>query len=188
MLTEVAKVEGAFDLVSGRLGKEHLAAVPRSHHPGGAVDVHADVVVVGDDRLAAVDSHPHPDPDLGQGVLRGDRGLNGVGRSLERGEERVATGVDHDAAVLRDRRTHDAVVLREERGVVVSELVQQPRRALDVGEEKRDFSRRERSRLVRRVQSPPPRRRRAAGLRRTARDGERQADRTAPRRGHAAAT
>ena len=115
MLTEVAKVEGAFDLVSGRLREEHLAAVPRSHHPCGAVDVHPDVVVVGDDRLAAVDSHPHPDTDLGQGVLRGDRGRDGVGRSLEDDEERVAAGVDHDATVLGDRRTHDAVVLCEER-------------------------------------------------------------------------
>jgi len=188
VFTEVAKVEGAFHLVSGRLREEHLAAVPRSHHPCGAVDVHADVVAVGDDRLAAVDSHPHPDTDLGKGVLRGDRGLNGIGRSLEGGEERVATGIDNDATVLGDCRTHDAVVLCEERGVVVSELVQQPRGALDVGEEKGDFSRRERSRLVRRVQSPPPRRRRAAGLRRTSRDEQRQGDRTASRRGLAAAT
>ena len=74
MLAEVAKLERAFEHVDRRLRQEHLAAVPRSHHPCGAVDVHPHVLVVGDARLAAVDAHPHTDTDFVQGILRLDRG------------------------------------------------------------------------------------------------------------------
>jgi hypothetical protein len=67
------------------------------------MDVHPDVPGVGDDRLAAVDAHPHADTDFGQGFLRRDRGRNGLGRSPEDREERVAADVDHEAIVRGDR-------------------------------------------------------------------------------------
>ena len=115
----------------------------RSHHPCGAVDVHPHVLVVGDARLAAVDAHPHTDTDFVQAILRLDRGRDGVRRSLEDDEERVAAGVEHDAIVSGDCGAHHAVVLGKETGVVVAELVQQSRGALDVGEEEGDCSGRE---------------------------------------------
>ena len=109
MLAEVAKLERAFEHVDRRLRQEHLAAVPRSHHPCGAVDVHPHVLVVGDARLAAVDAHPHTDTDFVQAILRLDRGRDGVGRSLEDDEERVAAGVEHDA--IGDRRSAERITL-----------------------------------------------------------------------------
>ena len=74
-------------------------------------------------------------------------------------EERVAAGVEHDSTAGGDCRAHHAVVLGEEPGVVVAELVQQSRGPFDVGEEEGERSGRERSWLVRRAQSRPPRRR-----------------------------
>lgn len=89
---------------------------------------------------------------------------------------------------MRARMRRRSRLLGQDVRVLVAELMEQPRRALDVGKEDGDSSRRQSSRLVRRVQSLPPRRRRAAGLRRTARDEQRPTARTAPRRGPAAAT
>jgi hypothetical protein len=72
--------------------------------------VHADVVVVADLRLAGVHAHPHAHLDrLGPGVrderpLGGHRGRDCIGGAREGDEERVALGVDLDAAMLLERR------------------------------------------------------------------------------------
>ena len=63
-----------------RRREQDLAAVTRRPDPRGAVDVDAGVALVGHERLADVDSHPHPDvvvarPGLlDQAPLRLDRG------------------------------------------------------------------------------------------------------------------
>src|SRR5207302_9106097 len=53
-------------------------------------------------------------------------------------EERVAGGVDLDSAMTRPHLAQDPLMFREHLGVAVTELLQQTRRALDVGEEERD--------------------------------------------------
>ena len=55
-------------------------------------------------------------------------------------EERVALRVDLDPAVLVDRLADDAMVLGQDVRVIVAELMEQLRRALDVGEEEGDGS------------------------------------------------
>ena len=61
------------------------------------------------------------------------------GRRREGEEEGVALRVDLDAAVASARLADDAAVLGERLRVGLgAELVQQPRRALDVGEEEGD--------------------------------------------------
>ena len=188
MLAEIAELEGVGEEIPGRLREKHLAAVPGRHHPGGAVDVHPDVVVVREDRLAAVDAHADSNSGVGESLLRGERGRHGVRRLLEGHEERVAAGIDHDAAVRVDGFADHAVVLGEDLGVAGAELVQETGGALDVGEEERDFAGREGRRLVSRGQSPPPRRRRVAGLPRTARSGRLRPAHSAPRTDPAAAS
>src|SRR5262245_9520888 len=71
-------------------------------------------------------------------------GRNSARATGEGKEERVTLGVDLDAA-LRDRGIADrSAVLREGIGVRIgAQLVEQLRRTLDVGEEKRDRARRE---------------------------------------------
>ena len=95
-------------------------------------------------RRTGVQAHAHrdrPGRELLVRLLRGRRRSLG-GR--ERDEERVALGVDLDAAVSGERIAQHAAVLGERLGVRVRpERVQQPRRALDVGEEEGDGAGRE---------------------------------------------
>ena len=110
------------------------------------VHVDPDVSLLGHPRLAGVEPHPDADRPLGQAAL-GVRGCGGrVRRARERHEERVTLRVDLDAVVGRASGAHDPAVIVECVAVPVAELVQQPRRPLDVREEKGHHSARERAR------------------------------------------
>ncbi len=94
-----------------RLGEDDLPAVSGSGDSRCAVDVDADVALVGDERLTGVDAHAHAEdlafertPCLGR---RGHR----VGRAAECDEEGVALGVDLDAGVARERVSQEPAVL-----------------------------------------------------------------------------
>ena len=114
------------------------------------MDVEADVAGHGAERLAAVDAHP--DADIGaarprvlaERPLRLDRGRHGAADGGEREEQPVPGGIDPLAVVCLGRRADDPVVVGEERGVGVAELLQEPGRALDVGEQERDGAARQR--------------------------------------------
>jgi hypothetical protein len=94
-------------------------------------------------RLAGV--HPHADPTLdavGPGVAREralavDRRLDPVARTGERDEERVALGADLVAVVRDERLTEEPAMVGQQLAVPLAELLEQARRALDVGEEHR---------------------------------------------------
>src|SRR6476469_1500110 len=83
-----------------------------------------------------------PDRRLTFGRRR--EGVPGAGESDEEG---VALGVDLNAAVAGERLAQEAPVLGQCIRVGVAELVQQLRRALDVGEEEGDSAGRERAHL-----------------------------------------
>ena len=84
-------------------------------------------------------AHPHADRPGLERALAVEGGRGGAGRGREGDEERVALRVDLDAAVRREGGAQDAPVLGERLRVALgAERVQQPRRALDVGEEERD--------------------------------------------------
>jgi hypothetical protein len=122
---------------------QHLAAVGGRADPGGPVQVHPDVVVVGDRRRAGVDPHPHPQDDParplgpGQAALGLGRGPQRRGGGRERDEAGVALGAELDPAVGAGRCPQDRPVPREEAGVVVAEGPDQPGRAFDIGEQQR---------------------------------------------------
>ena len=113
--------------------------------PRRAVDVHADVALVGHERLAGVDAHPDPDRPGSERPLRLDRGGDGVGRPRERDEERVALGVHLDPVVSREGLSDHPPVLCEEIGVGGPVLLKKTGRPFDVGEEERDRAGRQRS-------------------------------------------
>ena len=139
MLAELDEAVGTYEL-AGRLRDEHLPAVPHRGDPRGAVDVEPDVPLVGDDRLARVNAHADADRPGRQRRLALLRGGQRITRARERNEERVALRVDLDPVVRGERCTKRAAMLAERVGVAVTELVQQLRRALDVGEEEGDGS------------------------------------------------
>jgi hypothetical protein len=127
-----------------RRGDEHLAAVAGGGDARGAVDAHPDVALAADGRLAGVNAHPHTQlaaagPFMcGQRLLRVDSGADGVLRAAKRREERVALRVDLGAVVGCERVANDPLVVGERGRVVVAQLSEQARRALDVGEEEGD--------------------------------------------------
>ena len=138
VLSQIADPSVALEKPPGRLGEDDLASVGRRSDPGGAVDVHPDVPLVGLDRLSRVEPHADADRSARERLspVLGRRDC--VRRSREGDEERVALGIHLRAVVPREGVPQGAAVLGEEIGVVRPVLLQEPRRALDVGEEKRD--------------------------------------------------
>ena len=109
------------------------------------MDVDADVALVGDDRLAGVDAHPDAERAAFERLASlGGRG-RGVGGSGEGDEESVALRVDLDARVPGERVSQRPAMLGEELDVSRPVLLEQPRRALHVGEEEGDGSARKRA-------------------------------------------
>ena len=108
------------------------------------MDVEADVALVDELGLARVEADPHPQDALRRPPLRADRALEVDGRrdrvaGAGEDEERAVPGPVHLVPVPTARRLpHQLPQARADRPVPVSERVQEPRRALDVGEEERD--------------------------------------------------
>ena len=76
-----------------------------------------------------------------QGALGVDGGRGCVARTGKRVEERIALRVDLRPAVLAERGPDDAPMIGGDGGICgVAKLLQEPCRALDVGEGKRDGS------------------------------------------------
>jgi hypothetical protein len=91
-----------------------------------------------------VDPHPYADPAVCKRLLGFPGGGNCSRRRGERDEERVALRIDLDPVVAGERITNRTAMVAERVGVAVgTQLVQEPRRALDVGEQERDRSGRE---------------------------------------------
>ena len=105
---------------------------------------HADVPFAADRRLACV--HPHAHAQLlalrprvrCQRPLRVDGGADGILHAAGRGEEGVALRVDLRAVVLGQGGADDPLVVGERRPVLVAQLLEHARRALDVGEQEGD--------------------------------------------------
>lgn len=113
------------------------------------MDVDADVIVGRERRRPRMDPHPDPEGKTAEprvsrkSALRVRGRSHGVLRATEGDEERVALGPDLDAAVLLDGGAYQPMMLLERLGVSVAELLQEPRRPLDIGEEEGDRSGRE---------------------------------------------
>ena len=145
VLAEVADRSVCLEKAARRLGDDDLAAVRRGCDPRRAVDVHADVALLGHERLAGVDAHPDPDRPGPERRLRLGRGGDGVGRPRERDEERVALGVHLDPVVSPEGLADHPPMLFEENGVGRPVLLKETGRPFDVGEEERDRARWQRS-------------------------------------------
>src|SRR5919198_2823831 len=133
-----------FDQRPGRLREEDLAAVAGVAYPRTADDAEAVIALVTDSGLARVDSDSDAHggtrgPLLAcDGALCCRGGRDGVLRASEGEEQRVALPVDQLAAGLFERGPEQTVMCRQHRFVALSELADEPRRPLDVGEQERD--------------------------------------------------
>ena len=102
------------------------------------MDVDADVAFRGHGRRTGVDAHPNAHRALRKSDLRGVRGGDRVARVRERDEEGVALGVHLHAITGRHRATERAPMVCEHLDVAFAELMEESRRAFDVGEQQRD--------------------------------------------------
>ncbi len=136
--------EAVFDEAGRRLGDEGLTAVPAVPDAGCPMDVDADIVGATQPALTGVNSDPHHHVLRRLPVLRRQMALDlhGAGDRVEcglEGDEETIALVLHDAAAMLGRRLmHDRVVAFQDRPKGIAELLEHPRRALDVGEEKAD--------------------------------------------------
>jgi hypothetical protein len=104
---------------------------------GGAMDVDSDVALVGYEWLAGVDPHPNANR-AAEGSLSLVRCYERILRPGERDEEGVALRVDLDPTMPGEGLAQDLPMLSERVCIGIAELVEQLRRALDVGEEEGD--------------------------------------------------
>jgi len=103
------------------------------------MNVDADVPLVAQQRLARVDAHAHTDRRTGEPVAGPRRRRERVRRPRERNEEGVALDFDLHPTVRREGVPHHRPVCRQFPPVPVgTKLLQKPRRALDVSEQKGD--------------------------------------------------
>jgi hypothetical protein len=93
-------------------------------------------------RRAGVDADAHADRTPRERCERLICGVECIGRRREGDEERISLRIDLDTAVGSEHMPQDPAVLGKRLGVGGSaKLVQQPCRALHVGEKERDYSR-----------------------------------------------
>ena len=126
----------------GRSGDQHLPAVAGRGDPGRSVHIDADIPVLAKVRRPSVDANPHLNRARGQFPYCLRSGPHCLGSGWERDEERVAVRIDLRSAVSDERLAQYAAMLRERMRVPIgAQLVQQPCRAFDVGEEEGNRSR-----------------------------------------------
>ncbi len=122
-----------------RAVEQDLAAVAGRHHPRGAVEHRAEVVVAAQLGLAGGDAHPHRQF---QRPLRGDGGVDGSTRRREHRAHPVAGVLEQPTVVRRNGFAQQLVVSRERGPHRVRVGFPPPGRPLDVGEQERDDPRR----------------------------------------------
>jgi hypothetical protein len=103
-----------------------------------AVHVHPDVALIGQQRLARVQTHPHAQRSSRKGLLGLRGGCEGITGACERDEERITLSVDLDPVVPGERLPQHPSMLGQRLGICLSELREQPGGTLDVGEQERD--------------------------------------------------
>src|SRR2546423_11617964 len=113
-----------------------MPAVTGRRDPRGSVEVRADIPLLRQYRRPGVKSHPHRKLEL---ALSLTRRLERTWRGRKGDEERVTLRVDLDAGVVLERLPQDAPMLGQRvRIALLAELVQQPRRPLDIRKEERN--------------------------------------------------
>ena len=134
---ELGQLSGDED--ASRLRHEHLAAVARAHDPGRRVHVHAHVLGRVEPWLARM--HPYADRDRPglQPAHRLRDGCDGLPGQRRRRRRRHRPRSPPRSPSGGRRPPDDAAVLAQGLAILLlAQLFEQPRRALDVGEDERD--------------------------------------------------
>ena len=101
--------------------------------PRGAMDIDPGVALVRNQRFPGVQTHTNTDRRYKR-RLSSTRGSNGIRRARKRDEESIPLRIHLDPLVASKGLTQNAAMLRERLHIRLAELMQQPRRPLDVRE------------------------------------------------------
>ena len=148
MLSEIAEARAVWQAALGQrrsgLGDDDLAPMGRVGDPRGAVNLQPDVIGADKRCLARVDPHAHPDRVTVRPLLRSEADLS-VDRCADRirsfGEDcehRIPLRLNRMSLMLTDRPVENRAVAPQNTHPVLSQGLDQARRALDVGEEEGD--------------------------------------------------
>src|SRR6266571_233534 len=141
--------QGMLHQIARGLGEQDLSAVTSAHDACGPMHVQADVALSRMLRLAGVQAHAHLyrhsfRPGMGaEGTLTSDRCRDGIGGARKGHEERIPLRVDLVTMEFEERGTQEGAAHFQEASVALTHLLEQARRALDIGEEQGDGSHRE---------------------------------------------
>src|SRR5262249_20729014 len=112
-----------------RGGDKHLSTVGDSADASGAMDTDADIALVADFGLPAVEAHSNCDSGFARPYVCGNSALCGhrcrycVSRCPKCREERVALCIDNATAVRRERRPQDRCVIRQHALVAIRPVI-----------------------------------------------------------------
>ena len=148
---------------------QHLPAVSGRADPRRTVHVQPDVIILSDVRLAGVDAHPHAHVDaLGPTLRRPASAARSPPRRSRRSPARRRRRTRRPRCGPRDRRARRTpraagADARQHLAVTAAQPRQQPRRTLDVAEQKRHGATRKLRHTRSYAQSPPPVKRATSG-------------------------
>jgi hypothetical protein len=148
MLTEIAQPHPVWQ-VPGHKGRDgvreqNLAAMRRNANAGRPMNVHPNVAALRDVGLAGVKPNADPHgrtvgPWMPQdALLCCDRRHQGLSRPREGSKDRIPLRVDLLAALFLNGRADKSAALRQDVRIGITQLLEQTRRPLDVGEEEGD--------------------------------------------------
>jgi hypothetical protein len=148
MLAEIAQAHSFWQIprynAVSNIGHKDLTAVSSRSDAGGSVDIHTNIPSLPGYRLARVepDAHLRRSP-IGprlrlHGPLRRYGGKQGISRPRKGREHGIPLSVHHLTLAFLDGGTEQAVVSCESFGITLTQALEQPRRALDIGEEEGD--------------------------------------------------
>ena len=130
------------------LREQHLAPMPGVHHARRQMHIHAHVAFSRRLRLPGVqphaDAHRHPfGPGMrGKSALGGHSSRDGIGGTRKGEEQGVSLGIDFVPVKLLESGAQHLSALSQHTAILLTYVLQQERRPLDIGEEQRDRSRR----------------------------------------------
>jgi hypothetical protein len=135
-----------FHQIAGRLGEQHLSAVPSAHDLCASLEIQTNVPLGGKLWLPGVQAHAHTDPHAfrpGMGeeealrIYSGFDGISGVCKGHKKG---LSRRIDFVTVPLLACRTQQVPPFFQHQRGTVAQVLQQAGRPLDVSEEQRDRS------------------------------------------------
>ena len=150
MLSDIPQAHAIWEVmlhqIAGRLGEQHLSAMPGAHDPCASVEIQTNVPLGGKLWFPGVQAHAHPDPHAFRPGMSEEEALriygsfDGIGGACKGHKKGLSRRIDLVTVPPLDCRTQQVPPFFQHQRVAAAQLLQQAGRPLDVSEEQRDRS------------------------------------------------